>query len=203
MNDIQNYLIILENLLNKRRLQHSLQVMKISEELALHYNCDKQKAIIAGLLHDCAKCLETDVLLNYAKNSGIFIDKIMVSQKELLHGPAGKYVAEKIFLINDVDILNAIAYHTTGRENMSLLEKIIYVADIIEPSRCFSGIELIRELAFKDLDKSIIKAMESTLKYVFDLGGLVHPYTINARNQLILQNSLLSDRRDLTYENQD
>ena len=179
----------LKELLDEKRYVHSIGTMQCAVKLAERFDEDAQKAMIAGLVHDVAKCLDRQQLLNCALKSGIVIDNIMRSQIELLHGPAGSYLARKLFGIEDVDILNAIAYHTTGRENMSKLEKIIYVADLIEPSRQFEHVERLREKSFENLEKAVVMAMDNTLKYVIDRGGLIHPNTIYARNWLILRES--------------
>lgn len=179
----------LKDLLDEQRYIHSIGTMKVATELALIYEEDKDKAMLAGLVHDCAKCLKKQELLNCAFKSGIVIDNIMVNQPELLHGPAGKFLANNLFHIEDEDILNAVAYHTTGRENMSRLEKIIYVADLVEPSRKFEGLDTLRKVAFENLDRAVILTMDNTIKYVLKKGGLLHPLTIFARNQLILKES--------------
>ncbi|AZT90453.1 HD domain-containing protein [Caldicellulosiruptor changbaiensis] len=179
----------LKELLDEQRFVHSLGTMDCAMMLAKRFDEDVQKAMIAGLVHDCAKCLKKEELLNCAFKSGIVIDNIMISQPELLHGPAGCYLAKELFGIYDSDILNSIAYHTTGRENMTKLEKIIYVADLIEPSRKFKSVELIRKKSFENLDKAVVMAMDNTIKYVIEKGGLIHPSTIFARNQLILKES--------------
>lgn len=114
----------LKELLDEQRFVHSLGTMDCAMMLAKRFDEDVQKAMIAGLVHDCAKCLKKEELLNCAFKSGIVIDNIMISQPELLHGPAGYYLAKELFGIYDSDILNSIAYHTTGRENMTKLEKL-------------------------------------------------------------------------------
>ncbi|WPX09952.1 bis(5'-nucleosyl)-tetraphosphatase (symmetrical) YqeK [Anaerocellum danielii] len=179
----------LSELLDEKRYVHSIGTMEYAVKLAERFGEDARKAMIAGLVHDVAKCLDKQQLLNCALKSGIVIDNIMKNQIELLHGPAGSYLARKLFGIEDVDILNAIAYHTTGRENMSKLEMIIYVADLIEPSRQFEQVERLRKKSFEDLEKAVVMAMDNTLKYVIERGGLIHPNTIYARNWLILQES--------------
>ncbi|WAM32925.1 bis(5'-nucleosyl)-tetraphosphatase (symmetrical) YqeK [Caldicellulosiruptor morganii] len=179
----------LKDLLDEQRFLHSLGTMEYAILLAQRFGEDIQKAMVAGLVHDCAKCLDREELLNCAFKSGIVIDNIMINQPELLHGPAGSYLAKQLFKIYDVEILNAIAYHTTGRENMTKLEKIIYVADLIEPSRKFKSVEILREKSFENLDRAVVMAMDNTIKYVIEKGGLIHPSTIFARNQLILKES--------------
>jgi len=186
LNNIELIKNKLREMLDEERYIHSIGVMDCSLKLADFYKYSPEKAFLAGLLHDCAKCLPEHELLKNAINSGIVIDNVMLNQKELLHGPAGKYIANKFFDINDEEILNAIAFHTTGRPEMGILEKIIYLADIIEPNRNFEGVDYLRKCAFENLDLAVIKAMDSTLRYVLDLNGLIHPLTILARNHLII-----------------
>jgi predicted HD superfamily hydrolase involved in NAD metabolism len=92
-----------------------------------------------------------------------------------------------VYDVHDKEILSAIYYHTTGKENMSLLEKIVYIADYIEPNRDFEGVERVRELAFVDLNESLIQSMDNTIKYIVDKKILIHLDTIKARNYLILE----------------
>ena len=95
-------------------------------------------------------------------------------------------IAEVKFKVTDKEILNAIKYHTTGRENMTLFDKIIFIADYIEPSRNFQGIEEVRKMAYEDLDKSIIMAMDKTINFLIDNQILIHTRTVEARNYLII-----------------
>lgn len=170
------------------RYNHTLGVMKTSEELAVRYGVDPAKARIAGLCHDCAKNFSASDLISKAKVSGEVISSIYYKSPQLLHGIVGAYIAKELFHINDEDILNAIKYHTTGRENMSTLEKIVYIADCIEPARSFKGVNELRELAYNDLDKALIKSFEDTILYIIARGSIIHIDTIKARNYLLLGN---------------
>lgn len=168
-----------------KRYNHSIGVMETSINLAKLYNCDLDKARMAGLLHDCAKFCDSIYLLKMAKDFDIILDDIMLSNHELIHGPLGSKIAEKVYSIKDKEILDSIYYHTTGRENMTLLDKIIYISDYIEPGRSFPGVNEFRDLAMKDLDKCVRLSMENTLKYLMDKGKLIHLDTIRARNYML------------------
>lgn len=171
--------------IGNNRYKHSLDVMEVSINLAQRYNYDTEKARVAGLLHDCAKYHDKTYLLKRVDDFGIMLDEIMTYNNELIHGVLGAVVAEKEFNIQDIEILDAIRYHTTGRENMKMLDKIIYLADYIEPGRSFTGLDKVRDLAFIDIDKALILAMENTIKYLLDTNKLIHLDTIKARNYLL------------------
>ncbi|RKD32483.1 phosphohydrolase [Thermohalobacter berrensis] len=171
--------------IGKERYLHSIRVMDTAKELASFYNCDINKAELAGLLHDCGKIQDKGLLLKMIKDFGIILDNIMEKNINLVHGPLGAEIVKRVYNIHDTDIINAIKFHTTGRPNMSLLEKIIYIADYIEPEREFDGLEKIRKLAFNNLDKAILHAMNNTIKYVIDKGVLLHIDTVKARNYFL------------------
>lgn len=172
--------------LSEERYIHSIGVMKTSEDLAKHYGVDPYKAKIAGLCHDCAKNFSFGDLINKAKLSGEHIDYVHYKSPQLLHGVVGAYIAKELFRVNDKEILDAIKYHTTGRENMSTLEKIIYISDVIEPSRSFKGVNELRKLAYIDLNKALIKSFDDTISFVVQRGSVLHANTINARNYLLI-----------------
>jgi len=109
----------------------------------------------------------------------------MQKNTELIHGPLGAKIANACYGIDDLEVLDAIKYHTIGRENMSMLDKIIYIADYIEPGRSFPGVEEIREIVFLDLDDAIKKAMDNTILFLIKDNKLIHPDTINARNYML------------------
>lgn len=169
-----------------KRYKHSLGVMDTSIELAKIYDYPIEKAALAGLLHDCGKFEDKNLILKYAKDFDIILDNVMKNNIGLIHSPLGSVLAEKNYNIGDEDILDAIRFHTTGRENMNLLEKIIYIADVIEPGRTYDGVEEIRDLAYKDIDKSLIHSLNTTIKFIVDRGQLIHLDTIKARNYLII-----------------
>lgn len=178
---------ILEQLLvdlGEDRFNHSLRVVEEAERLASKYNIDREKAVTAALLHDCAKFSDKKKILKMANYFDIIISDIMIHNKQLIHGPLGAKMAQDKYKVYDVDILNAIEFHTTGRKDMSKLEKLIYIADYIEAGRKFPGVNQVRRLAYVDLDRSILLAMDETIVFLVKNNRLISPYTIEARNQL-------------------
>jgi predicted HD superfamily hydrolase involved in NAD metabolism len=175
----------LENMLLHRRYIHSLNVMKTAVELARKYDEDTDKAAKAGLLHDCARDMEGFEILKLCEINGVRVDEIARAQPELLHGQAGAIIASTMFGVCDRSILDAISYHTIGKENMSMLEKIIFISDFIEPGRSFPGVDKARELAYIDINGAVLFSLNKTLKYVMTRGDLIHPDTIFARNYII------------------
>lgn len=176
------------NSIGSKRLGHSIRVMKEAEKLAKCYGEDIEKASLAGLLHDCGRYEDKSYLLKKAQEFGIILDEIYKKNDNLLHAHLGVEVARHDYGISDTDILNAIRYHTTGRENMSLLEKIVYMADYIEPGREFKGLDEIRSLCYesKDIDKALIGAIDNTIIYILNNKAIIHEDTIKARNFLLL-----------------
>ncbi|MEG1442443.1 MAG: bis(5'-nucleosyl)-tetraphosphatase (symmetrical) YqeK, partial [Oscillospiraceae bacterium] len=146
----------LKSILSERRFKHSLGVANEAKKLAEFYNADVQKAYLAGLVHDCAKEIPTEKMVAILNdNYGIIVDSLMTAMPKLLHGTLGACVAQSEFDIYDAEVLDAIRCHTTGKANMSMLAKIIYIADYIEPNRDFEGVDELRELTYKNIDKAI------------------------------------------------
>lgn len=155
--------------LPKKKFIHTLGVQTTCFSLAISYGEDYNKAIYAGLFHDLAKYMSNKKLLKECKKYNLSISKIEKEYPHLLHGKLGAYYAKTEFDIKDKDILNAIAYHTTGRPNMSLLEKIVFVADYIEPNRSEKNnpsLVSIRQLAFQDIDKTVFEILKATLNHL-------------------------------------
>lgn len=171
--------------LNPKRYAHSIGVMETAVKMADIYGADKNKAEIAGLVHDCAKNMSSEELINYANMYNIRVDNILKTSPSLLHGPVGAYVAKELFNI-DQDIFDSIYYHTTGKADMSILTKIIYLADYIEPTRTFPGVEKLRKISFENLNDGLILAFNNTINFVIQKNGLIHCNTIEARNYLII-----------------
>lgn len=175
----------LKTMLSEKRYHHSLGVQKTAVDLARKYNADDKKASIAGIVHDCAKGFSDEKLITIYKNCGMKMNAVYEKQPQLLHGPVGAFVARKEFLITDGEILHAIEYHTTGCEDMSMLDKIIYIADYIEPGRNFPGVDELRSAAFVDINRSLIMAFDSTIRYVLERQQLLDLETIRARNFIL------------------
>lgn len=175
----------LKNSISSKRFIHSVNVSDTAVKLAELYGCSCEKAEIAGLVHDCARELDRRQMLDCIDKEGIVVDDLTMSIGELLHGPAAVHICKRVFNINDEEILSAVRYHTTGKENMSLLEKIIYLADFIEPSRTFKGVEELRELTFKDLDRALLFAFDSSIEYIMEKNAPIHVNTILSRNYVL------------------
>lgn len=173
--------------LSEKRLRHSISVSETAVALATKHGEDIEKSRIAGLVHDCAKNMKSSELIKMASEHGIYIDEVSQHNPSILHGLVGSIIAREVMGICDQDILSAITYHTTGREGMSLLEKIIYIADYIEPLRKISGIEELRSLSYVDLDKAVIKSLENSIEYVISKNELLQLDTVGARNYLLIQ----------------
>ncbi|NLJ41848.1 MAG: HD domain-containing protein [Clostridiales bacterium] len=183
----------LSKMIEPERLLHSIGVSKSAKELAPVYGIDADKAVIAGLLHDCAKDFNHDELIEKCKEYGIEPDWISIRQRGLIHGPLGARIAKQVFSVEDPDILSAIEFHTFGKKDMSILEKVIYLSDLIEEGREFDGVEKLRSLARTDLDAAMIKALDSAIIKTITKGGLIHPNTLEARNYLI-ENKVLKNK---------
>ena len=158
---------ILKGILKPSRYSHSQAVRYTAAALAMKYHGDIEKAELSGLVHDCAKNMSDDELIDYCKANGIEITECEYKAPQLLHAKAGALRAAELFGIEDEEILSAIRFHTTGKEDMSFLEKVIFTADYIEPGRYKAdNLDTIRFMAFKDLDETVYMIMKDTLNYL-------------------------------------
>lgn len=186
MISIEEIKYILKGRLTFERYRHSLGVMSTASLLAARFGADQKKAELAGLVHDCARDIPNDIQLKMADEFGILLDEIEKLEPELIHGPLGAAIACKEFDIDD-EVYRAIAIHSTGDACMTLLDKVVFLADYVEPGRCFPGVEAIREKSIRDLDEAILSAFASTIKHVVEKGRFLHPKTVSARNFLLVQ----------------
>lgn len=172
---------ILKKELDKERFRHTMGVMYTAAALAMAHGCNMEQAMMAGLLHDCAKCVPNDKKLALCKKHHIAITKAEERSPFLLHAKLGAWAARKKFGIKDPDILHAIAVHTTGAPKMNLLDKIIYIADYMEPNRNKApNLEQVRGMAFEDLDQTMLRILEDTLSYLEQGKGEIDPMTAEA-----------------------
>ena len=161
-----------------KRYEHTLGVAYTAANLAACHGEDVDRALVAGLLHDCAKCLSDEKLLAICEKQKLPVSLQEEKKPSLLHARVGGYLARKEYHITDPDILNAIHNHTTGRPGRSLLEKIIFVADYMEPGRKKAPhLEQIRRTAFADLDRAMLMILEDTLLYLQDTGSVIDETT--------------------------
>ncbi|RAP26996.1 hypothetical protein C2W64_01141 [Brevibacillus laterosporus] len=170
--------------MHEKRYQHTLGVAEVAKELAVRFGADPIKAEIAGLLHDYCKCWEISRLRDYLLRYD-FPQDLLSGDKELWHAFVGAIVVHQELQIQDVEILQAIRYHTTGRENMSLLEKVVCLADYIEPNRNYPGLEEIRRLAKQDLNQALALALGGTICFLIEKKQRVYPLTLLAYNDLV------------------
>ena len=168
----------MEKELDAKRYEHTLGVAYTAAALAMCNDVDPVKAETAGLLHDCAKCFSDDKKISVCRKNNMEINSVESRNPYLLHAKAGYCIAKNKFDIEDQDILNAILNHTTGRPGMSTLEKIIYIADYIEPSREQApNLSEVRKLAFQNLDQALLKILTDILSYLESGGGEIDPLT--------------------------
>ncbi|GGD71829.1 HD domain-containing protein [Paenibacillus nasutitermitis] len=154
--------------------------------MAERYGGDPERAELAAILHDVAKYWQTSRMEAVIREQGLPAD-LLLYDKELWHAPVGAFVAEHHFGITDSMVLDAIRYHTSGREDMTLMDKIVCLADYMEPGREFPGVDHIRELSGHDLNKALIAGFDSTITYLLAQGKRIYPLTIAARNDLIVK----------------
>ena len=179
---------ILEQQLTEDRYRHSLGVADTAASLARRFGMNEERARVAGLLHDCGRTYEVTELPLEARRRGIPIGKIESAMPLLLHAYVGAYLIYEVYGVNDAAIAQAIWRHTVGGANMTALDKIIYFADMIEPSRTYPEVERLRELArTASLDEMMLVGLTESILFVVQKGGLIHPDTVTARNELLLE----------------
>lgn len=156
----------MEKQLDSSRYKHTLGVMYTASSMAMRYDANIQNALLAGLLHDCAKCIPNPKKLKLCINNQININDVEKKNPGLLHAKLGAFLAKTKYGIDDKEVLSAITWHTTGKPNMSLLDKIIYIADFIEPGRIeLPNMKKVRKLAFEDIDECLFQILSDSLIY--------------------------------------
>lgn len=164
--------------LDKYRYQHTLGVAYTASALAMRYGSDIDDAFTAGLLHDCAKCIPNDEKFRLCEKYGVELKDTEKKNPALIHSKLGAVLAERKYGIKDEDIIAAIRTHTTGEPGMSLLQKIIFTADYIEPGRDQApDLPLIRQLAFTEIDRAVEKILHDTLKFLNGKSAAIDPET--------------------------
>ncbi|MDD3367557.1 MAG: bis(5'-nucleosyl)-tetraphosphatase (symmetrical) YqeK [Lachnospiraceae bacterium] len=168
----------MKKVLKESRYEHTLSVAYTAANLASIYKVDVPKALVAGMLHDCAKCLTDEERLHICYEADIPVTPLEKKQPFLLHAKVGAYLAKTKYDIEDRDILQSIASHTTGRPEMSNLEKIIFIADYMEPGRDHApNLDTIRKEAFTNLDQALLHILTDTLAYLNSTDGEIDPQT--------------------------
>ena len=178
ISDTKDLQTTLKKELDSKRFQHTLGVAYTAVSLAMCYDSDLTEAFIAGLLHDCAKCMSDKDKINFCKDHNLKITNIELQNPFLLHAIVGSVLANEKYGIENPSIENAILYHTTGHPAMTLLEKIIFIADYIEPLREHDPeLSKVRQIAFIDIDKCLIMILQHTLSYLKSFGKEIDPKT--------------------------
>ncbi|MGL4910656.1 MAG: bis(5'-nucleosyl)-tetraphosphatase (symmetrical) YqeK [Cetobacterium sp.] len=175
----------LKLVVSQKRYDHSLRVLETALILGKIYNVDLDKLAVASLLHDYAKEMSKKELIEISKEHFKTESNDYLDNTEILHSYASAHIAKNIFGIHDVETLNAIKYHTTGRKNMDLIEKIVYIADAIEPKRDYPYVEKIRDLALVNLDKAILLEVTKKIEYLLNQNYVIHTDSIEMRNWLL------------------
>ncbi len=177
--DINELRRIMEQELSSKRYLHTLGVSYTAACLAMAHGADMESAMTAGLLHDCAKPLKGEEQIALCEKYQLDISDVeRLNPSALLHAKVGAYLAQSRYGVTVPDILNAIKYHTTGRPKMSKLEKILYIADYIEPGRKHvADLEQIRQVAYQDLDATMARILENTLAYLKTTDGQIDTMT--------------------------
>ncbi len=169
--------------LKARRCGHVLGTAATAVKLAEKYGADVHRAEVAGLLHDCTKKLSMDEQLALCERYGIVLDELEKKALKLLHAKTGAALARDVFGVDD-EVYNAILWHTTGKPDMTVLEKVIYLADFIEPTRDFPGVDTLREAVWQDLDRGLLMGLEMTVEEMEEMGNPIHVNTLRARDYL-------------------
>lgn len=180
----EDYLAKIKPRMPEKRYIHTLGVTETAIQLTKRFGEDEKRAETAAILHDVAKYADAEWMKEVIVREQLEAE-LLHWHTEIQHGPVGAVVARDEFGVTDEDILNAIRHHTTGRAGMTTLEKIIYVADMIEPNRKFDGVERLREIASRDLDEAIKACVRHTLSFLVATGQPIYPLSIVCYNDLM------------------
>ncbi|OWZ83934.1 bis(5'-nucleosyl)-tetraphosphatase (symmetrical) YqeK [Natranaerobius trueperi] len=175
----------LQKTLSYKRFEHSLNVVETAFKISEFFSIEKDRVALAALVHDRGKEISNKRLLSIAKEQNLIYDESEEIYPELLHGPIGAYLLEYDNKIRDEKILNSVRYHTTGRPNMSQLEIIIFLADLVEPNRSYPRVDDLRKLVFNEPYEALLKSLDWTLEYLMRTGKVIHPLTVKTRNHYL------------------
>lgn len=181
----QKYDELLRQKLTPKRYEHSIAVMKRSVELAKRYGVDIEKAKLAGLLHDVMKDEDKRILLQFIQDSDILLSVAEKNGPPLWHAMVGLLYVRDVLKIEDADVLNAIRYHTTGRANMSPLEKVVYLADLTSADRDYPDVEETRKRSEQSLDIGMLYSINFLICDLVKKGNMLHQDTVDCYNELI------------------
>lgn len=178
---------IIKGTLSEKRFLHTMGVADEARRLAKRWGANEEESYLAGLVHDCAKELSKDTMLLRLEKYGFDMTEELKNCPGLWHGPLGSYIAADELGIDNEEILSAVRWHSTGKPDMTLLEKIIYIADFIEPNRCFDGVDAVRRMAYEDIDRAALCECEMVIVYTIENGKYIHSDTLKTRNDLLMR----------------
>lgn len=184
---VKDKIAYLEQNLTAKRFKHSCNVARAAKQLAQRYGADQEKAYFAGLMHDVCKEMPFDEQKRLMLAGNFAPDEAEMNSRKLWHGIAGAYFLRSEFGVEDKEILNAVRFHTVGRGGMSLLEEIIYIADMISDERDYKGVSRMRRLASEDLQEAMFTALGDAITSVMKKGSLISRYTIEGYNSYLLR----------------
>lgn len=193
----KKYVAIIREKLDDYRFEHSLAVAEKAEELAQKFGADKEKAYLAGLLHDITKNFSKDEQLQFFGSSAIMLSNVEKASPKVWHAISGATYIKNVLKIEDSEIINAVRYHTTGREDMSLLEKIVYIADFTSKDRNYPDVDILREKVNDNLDDGIVYALRHTIHSLSQKNQAIHPDTLSAYNQLLCEGMFYETDRNI------
>ncbi|MBR6618344.1 MAG: bis(5'-nucleosyl)-tetraphosphatase (symmetrical) YqeK [Oscillospiraceae bacterium] len=187
MYQVKDRIAFLEQQLSPKRFRHSCNVARAARQLAQKYGADVEKAYFAGLMHDVCKEMLFDDQKALMLAGDFAPDEAELQSKKVWHGIAGAYYLQSEFGVTDKDILNAVRFHTVGRANMSLLEEIIYIADMISDDRDYKGVGKMRKLAFENLQDAMFESIRDSAVAILKKGVMLPQYTIAAYNYYLMR----------------
>ncbi len=191
--DTENYKRLLREKLDDYRYNHSLAVAERAAHLAKKYGADRDKAFLAGLLHDITKNYSREEHLKILSEFDIILSDVDLTDN-LLHAVTGSVYVENILKIEDYDVINSIRYHTTARAGMSLLEKVIYLADYTSSDRKYPDVDVMRRLSDENIDEAMVYSLSYTFKKLIGLAVAIHPDSVAAYNEIVLYKNIGENR---------
>ncbi len=183
----------LKVMMKKARYQHVCRVSIVAEKIAQYYSLPVEKIKISALIHDCAKDYSLDVLRSLINKYQIKLNEVEENIPKIWHAYVGAEMAKEIFQIDDFEILEAIRYHSTASSKLSLLGKVVYIADKIEPNRRSAKMKNLWQMIWKDIDLTLLALLDQELKYLISKKLVVHPATIEARNKIMIDRRIFDN----------
>jgi nicotinate-nucleotide adenylyltransferase len=182
------YQSVAKEMLSSKRYNHCVNVAKTAGRLAVKYGASREKAKISGILHDLTKEWTNFEHMKFITENNIPITRYEIASKKLLHAITCSFYLQIVLKIRDFDIINAVRFHTTARKGMSMLEKVVFIADFISAERNFNGVNKLRMLAERSMESVMPEALSFSIVELVDEKKVIHPDTFEAYNEVIFEN---------------